>query len=315
MLNLFRPRCPVEFDAKDWIETRFSWLTNEFGIQRLVDGTTVLPTEEFFPLEYDCSENGIQLLMERVAAYMDVDASRLILNFYEDDSPQFMDVINGRTAGLYSENQGYFDIWLEVNGLDDAAGVLATLAHEIGHVLLLGERRISPDERDHEELTDLLTVFMGLGIFSANSVVRETSWTSGGWSGWSVGKRGYLSMHMFGYALALYALARGHPRPEWARHLRPDAKAYLHRGIRYITKTSDCKFKPAFASTKKPWTSVNWPQCLPPLRVSMHSLWNDVKSETLGSSSHWQAERSSRFLDRYEGSHRYRIRPGLGNVV
>lgn len=245
MLNPFSPKCPVDPESKRWIEERFTWLTDELGIRRLTSGKMILPTAEFLPLDYECTEEGIGDLMNRVAEYMDVDPTRLTLNFYEDNSPQFEGAINSRTAGLYVENEGNFDIWLAIDGLDDPAGVLATLAHEIGHVVLLGQRRVSPDEEDHEQLTDLLTVFLGLGIFPANSVVHETNWTGGGWSGWSIGKQGYLSMNMFGYALALYALARGEPKPQWATHLRPDVKAYLRRSIRYITRTSDCLYLPA----------------------------------------------------------------------
>lgn len=239
------PKCPVEPETKAWIETRFAWLTEQFGMERLSSGTIVLPTAEFFPREYTGAEEDVADLMERVAHSMDVDSTKLRLNFYEDDSPQFEGMTNFRTAGLYSESDAHFDIWLEVNGLENPAGVVATLAHEIGHVILLGQKRIAPDTEDHENLTDLLTVFLGLGIFTANNVIHETNWFQGGFSGWSVGKRGYLSMDMYGYAMALYTLARNEPSPEWAACLRPDVRAALKRGVRYITETLDCEFLPA----------------------------------------------------------------------
>jgi len=44
-----------------------------------------------------------------------------------------------------------------------------TALHELGHVLLLADGKISKDRKDHEHLTDLLTVWLGLGIFTANS--------------------------------------------------------------------------------------------------------------------------------------------------
>jgi hypothetical protein len=247
MLDWFRakPKCPVDESTKSWIETRFSWLTDKLGIERLQTGRTVLTTEEFLPLTYERTEEGIHDLMCRVATLMDVDSATLNLGFYEDGTPQFEGVINSRSAGLYTKTGEKFDIWLEVYSLDDPVSVIGTLAHEIGHVILLGQNRISPDEPDHEELTDLLTVFLGLGIFPANSVVYESNWTEGQWSGWSMGKRGYMSMDMYGYAMSLYTLARDDPSPEWAVHLRPDVRAALKRGVRYIESTQDCSFKPA----------------------------------------------------------------------
>jgi hypothetical protein len=53
------------------------------------------------------------------------------------------------------------------------------------------------------------------------------NWRDGQWSGWSVGKRGYMSMDMYGYALSLYTLERRDPFPQWASHLRPDVRAAL----------------------------------------------------------------------------------------
>ncbi len=240
-----KPRCPVDESTKRWIETRFAWLTNELGIECLLTARTVLPTKEFLPLTYECTEDGIHDLMCRVATFMDVDPATLNLGFYEDGTPQYEGVVNNRSAGLYTKTGEKYDIWLEVNSLDVPASVIGTLSHEIGHVILLGQNRISPDEPDHEELTDLLTVFMGLGVFPANSVVHESNWRYGQWSGWSVGKRGYLSMDMYGYAMSLYTLARNDPFPEWAVHLRPDVRAALKRGVRYIESTQDCEFLPA----------------------------------------------------------------------
>ncbi|QDV53825.1 hypothetical protein [Gimesia fumaroli] len=50
------------------------------------------------------------------------------------------------SVGLYSESDRHFDIWLELHSLEDPLNVIAILAHEIGHVILPGQRRISPDE-------------------------------------------------------------------------------------------------------------------------------------------------------------------------
>ncbi|QDU57344.1 hypothetical protein [Aeoliella mucimassa] len=251
MLSWFRskPSCPVDEASKRWIEHRFSWLTDQFGINRLLDAPIVIPTEEFLPLKYECTEEGIRHLMCLVASYMDVEPGCLKLGFYDDTKPHFEGMVHSGTAGLYVQSEeGKFDIWLEINSLADPASVVGTLSHEVGHVLLLGQNRISPEEEDHEPLTDLLTVYLGLGIFQANSVVHEAIWRQGHYSGWSMGRRGYLSMDMYGYAMALYTLARKDASPDWMVHLRPDVKGALKRGIRYILETKDCEYQPALQS-------------------------------------------------------------------
>jgi hypothetical protein len=86
MLGRFRskPTCPVSANDKAWIENRFSWLINEFGMQRLTKGIVILPTTQFFPTEYHRTKEEMQDIMYLVAEYMDVAPSLLRLNFYED---------------------------------------------------------------------------------------------------------------------------------------------------------------------------------------------------------------------------------------
>ncbi|WP_417386939.1 hypothetical protein [Gimesia sp.] len=209
-------------------------------MQRLTKGTVILPTTEFFPEEYHRTADEIQIIMKLVAEYMNVDPSLLQLNFYEDFRPEIDGMWIESSAGMYSESDRIFDIWLEIHSLDNPLNLIATLAHEIGHVLLLGQRRISHNEEDHEPLTDLLTVFLGLGLFPANVAVQERYWNDGPLSGWSMGRQGYLSMDMFGYAFALFAIARGEIAPKWLTQLRLDVRSACKQGMRYITETGDC---------------------------------------------------------------------------
>ncbi|QDT94347.1 zinc metalloprotease [Gimesia algae] len=242
MFGWFRskPVCPVSAEEKAWIENRFSWLIGEFGMQRLTKGTLILPTTDFFPEEYHRTADEIQKIMDLVAEYMNVSPSILRLNFYEDFRPEIEGMWTAGSVGMYSESARKFDIWLEIHSLENPLTVIATLAHEIGHVLLLGQRRISHIEEDHEPLTDLLTVYLGLGLFSANAVMQEHYWNDGPLSGWSMGRQGYLSMEMFGYAFALFGIARGEIAPKWLSQLRLDVRSACKQGMRYITETGDC---------------------------------------------------------------------------
>ncbi|NQT38457.1 MAG: tetratricopeptide repeat protein [Planctomycetes bacterium] len=231
MFGWFTPKCPVDTDAKLWIEYRMAWLIKSFGWEPLRKTEGVLPTEEHFPDPFDRSGDSIRRLLDRVAGYMDVDPSRIDLQFY-DEGP-----FDRRTAGLYDERDGKTTIWLEAANTEDAITTVATLAHELGHVRLLGERRVTEDAADHEPLTDLLTVFFGLGVFPANSVVTDNAYHSGNWEYWSISRQGYLSAPMFGYALALRAWLREETATRWAGWLRPDARVSFRRGRRYLNRS------------------------------------------------------------------------------
>src|SRR5262249_5916019 len=51
-----------------------------------------------------------------------------------------------------------------------------------------------------------------------------------------MGRRGYLTMPMFGYALAKFALARGEEQPPWERHLRPDVQSAYRMTRRFLAE-------------------------------------------------------------------------------
>jgi hypothetical protein len=109
----------------------------------------------------------------------------------------------------------------------DPVALVAIYAHEIGHELLLGSGRISMIRRpDHEPLTDLLTVFYGLGIFTANAAYERRPRPNG--RGKQPLARGYLREAALSEALAYYALLRGERRPTWDRYL----DAPVRRGMR-----------------------------------------------------------------------------------
>jgi hypothetical protein len=170
---------------------------------------------------------------------MGLDPGCVELSLYDDHSPLagqrgFEGQWQG-TAGLYHPESGRFRVWVESENLSDPLGMAATMAHELGHVHLLGHGRISGEAEDHEPLTDLLTVFFGLGVITANPVIREQSWQEGQYTCWKIGRRGYLTMPVFGYAMARFACWRGEDGAGWSRELRTDVRAAFKQGMRFLS--------------------------------------------------------------------------------
>ena len=177
-------------------------------------------------------------------------------------------------------------MWIEVDNLNDPLALVATMAHELAHVHLLGHGRISAEEDDHEPLTDLLTVFLGLGVFTANSVIREKYRDDGVISSWSIRRRGYLTMPKFGYSLARFASLRGEEEPEWAGHLRPDVRAAFDQARRFLAKRAE-------QSAAEVACPVRWPE-----RPPFDSIDPDPENPTHASMS------AEELLDRYAGGER-----------
>jgi hypothetical protein len=226
-------QCPVDASTRQWIDQRWAWLMREFGCEGFRKRPLILPDPKFFPDSYTGTFEDVEALLFRVACYMEIDPERIELKFYQETRLTDVGEHHG-TAGLYHEENGRFQIWLETRKLANPAALIATMAHELGHVHLLGHGRVSHDEEDHEPLTDLITVFFGMGVITANSVIHEDYWQAGHFTGWSMGRHGYLTMAMYGYAFALYARDRDEENPTWTRELRLDVRSAFKQATRYL---------------------------------------------------------------------------------
>jgi hypothetical protein len=235
------PKCPVEEDDKLWLEESMEWLLEEFGADAFREVKVVLPTDEFFPDSYSADEDDARALVDRVCEYMSVNPDLIQLEFFEDEGRQAQkDLVysEGSTEGAcghYRKRRDKFVIALESSQLTDPMSLVATIAHELGHVRLLGEGRVHGGFEDHEPLTDLLTVFFGLGVFTAHSAFTF----DGSSQGWQARTRGYLSEEMFGYALALFALMRGERNPVWSRYVEGSVGTFFKNGLKYLDKTGE----------------------------------------------------------------------------
>lgn len=235
-MRLFRPKCPVNEDQRLWIEESVDWLIGDFQDYDLLRSQVVLPTPEFFPDAFSGTEQCVRRMVDRVCMYMHIDPGRLDVQLFDDRPDWMAHPALGRTshhgpAGLFipDDENDKIVLGIESSGVSDPMSLVATIAHELGHVHLIADNRLTRDRSDHEPLTDLLTVLFGMGIFTANSAFTFRQWDDDTKHGWSARKLGYLSEEMYGYALALYALLRSETPPQWARYLTHNVKVYMSR--------------------------------------------------------------------------------------
>ena len=242
---LFGSSCPLDPEAKNWVEDRLVWLRDEFGADEFYGTPIILPTPEFFPDPYDGSYKSVQVLFDRVCDYMGVERGLIRLEFLQpSDNPLFL--VNGSGEAVPTEAAGWYEgevIRVNENEMPYPMNLVGTLAHELAHQRLLGEGRIDPDVYDNELLTDLTTVFKGMGIFLAN-VPRHWDGNYTFWPDTQLRKPEYMTGAMFGYALALLAWVRGNHNPTWAKYVYPGVRSELRQGLRFLTKTGQAKLRP-----------------------------------------------------------------------
>ena len=246
----FSPKLPVTEEERQWVDEGFRRLQKMLGRRRLLDAEVILPTAEYFPNPYDKSSASAEALFQRVCGYMRVDRSGIELHIFPDETEDLRKILpywhgnSGGCAGFYSHdpadddagNEARMLVALRSTQLKDPLSLVATMAHELGHVILLGGGLMNPKTSDHEPMTDLLTVFLGFGVFNANSAGRFKQYQDERRYGWSMQRLGYLAEEVYGYALAKFASERGEERPAWEKHLSTNVRAYYKRSRSWLAK-------------------------------------------------------------------------------
>ncbi|MFC1402595.1 MULTISPECIES: hypothetical protein [Streptacidiphilus] len=232
------PTCPVSRERQVWIESSMLWLVKQFGLDT-VRRPVALPTPDFFPVPFSGERREIRALLTRVCKVMQVDPLFIWMRLF--DGPDTEELSRGEArrfaVGLYLRAWDFSVISLDRMDAAAPAVLAATIAHELGHVRLLGEDRITTARKDHEQLTDLATVYLGMGVFTANAAL--TSHHRGPAAdrpepGWIM-THGYLSQSDLAYALACCCRLRGETRePAWAEQLKPAPRRTLVQGLAYL---------------------------------------------------------------------------------
>lgn len=249
-------RCPVPRATQEWIESSLDWCTSEFGAEVLTRDVS-LPTAGFLPVPYTATTEQIATIINRACVLMGVDRAAVQVDLFDGTAEKqrlaALKSAKSRAVGHFHMADGRAVVGLDRSEAADPSVLTAIIVHELGHVRLLGERRITRDRRDHERLTDLLTVYFGFGIFSANAALTYAK-AARTWSVHPLGeldertlnaarndgfqRLGYLREPEFGYTLACYCWLRAEPEPPWARYLDTGVRAYLKPGLGYLAQTA-----------------------------------------------------------------------------
>lgn len=120
---------------------------------------------------------------------------------------------------------------------DTAEDPLRTVA-ELAYQYSYHYWRSRPDHRPLDidpRTTNLLPVCFGFGVLASGACLYDQQWSQAGWSGWSISRSGYYNAVELGFALALFARARGESKPPWSRSLRLDSRVTFDQTWRYFS--------------------------------------------------------------------------------
>ncbi len=202
MFGLFRRGALLDTELSDWQFGCFQWLLKHTGgIHPYRRRRLILPTREFFPHDGSQGHAFAEMLFQQVKVHAGMADWPTQLQCQEADpntlvSPQaFVQGLKPSPAGTFRAlKEGGALITYNPQQLHNPMSLVATFAHELAHYRTAGFPEPPPGGWEvWEPATDIAAVFLGFGIFAANSRFHFTHFNNGSTSGWRWQHQGYVS--------------------------------------------------------------------------------------------------------------------------
>jgi hypothetical protein len=248
----FSSSSPIDSKTELWIKECFAYFMEKLGKNKCDTIKMILPVKENFPIQFDGSYESIDALLKTICKIMSVNRENIILTGFSNQADDIDNSLKEIMPVWYSEGRpgaaGYYSdqshaekvhISIKNDHLKDPISLVATITHELCHYILLNRWNLPHERDDMEPMTDLLTIYFGMGIFTANAAIQFNQWQDNQRQGWSMARQGYLTLEIIGFALALWAVQKKELNPVWLKHLCTDAKAYCRQSIKYLLKKSN----------------------------------------------------------------------------
>ena len=245
-MGLFGPRFMFDEGTTDWIFDTYAWALESFGTDVFFQHTDlVLPNDDFFPDRLDQMDDIAEDLFTAVRKHAGMEewACRLVAQ-EEDANPHIGPALliqgaPGGPAGTFSMSGGKtptVEISYNPSQLSRPEALIATFAHELAHYLVHSVNTRPPGGEEFEEhATDLVAVFMGFGVFLANSAFSFSQYTDVDVQGWQTHAQGYLSESELTYCLAVFLHLKNIDRQT--------VESYLDRNLRKDLKIATKEMK------------------------------------------------------------------------
>lgn len=236
-----KPKLPITSDDKNWVDESFLLLQEILGKEHFNGLITITPTKNFYNWTFKGNEEDAEFILERTKEIMMINDATIKLKYFSDQPIEMSDGtilstpadINGNwksASGIYKELENEKIIYIEKSQLKNTISLIATMAHELSHYILLGENRI---EENDEYLTDLTAIAYGFGIFLGNSRFQHSKYQNTNFSGWEMSSQGYLPEQIIGYAMAWLSYNRNE-NTDYKKFLNKDLEKFFNKSFNYL---------------------------------------------------------------------------------
>lgn len=247
MFWLFKSKPVLDPEVVNWIFDAYKWAFSNFGKDVFYNDTTLItPSNKHFPDKVTTPEDVATTTFARVKTYAGMENWQCRLLPQEPEQPRQIDSAftmensSSGTAGTFSIQKNEQDKHEAIVTFNPELtrrphALVATFAHELAHYLEATITDPPPGgEQCHEYATDFLAVFLGFGIFQANSAFDFQQYTEGTTIGWSYQRLGYLNQYTLVYILAVFCILKEIDYVLVHRYLKDPLCSYYKKAVKEI---------------------------------------------------------------------------------
>jgi hypothetical protein len=248
MFGLFRKGPLLDAELTQWQFGCFEWLLQHTGgMAAFKQRRLILPTPQFFPHDGSRGHAFAEMIFNQVKAHAGMADWPCTLQCQEADpntmvSPQaFVKGAPSSPSGTFRAlKEGGALITYNPEQLRNPMALVATFAHELAHYRTAQFPEPPPGGWEvWEPATDLAAVFLGFGIFLANSRFNFGQFNDGKTAGWRWQQQGYVSevevLHMHAIFSAVHGLKPG----ETLAHLKSALRGIYKRVLKDAAQNAD----------------------------------------------------------------------------
>jgi hypothetical protein len=236
----FKRKPVVDAEAAAWHANNFAWLIRRLGgNDAFMETKLVLPKSGFFVFDGEQGHPLAVRIFDQVKNYCGMADWDVDLvpddNPLAEPSPVSVAMIapQKHALGTFAVAGNRIQISYVPALLQRPDRLIATFAHELAHYLLATVAESPPCEEDEIEfLTDLAAVYLGFGVFLANTRFDFEVLHDGPMQGWRMAHSGYLPEADLIFSLSLFLRAKSLHPDEVLDCLKPHLAAMLRRTMR-----------------------------------------------------------------------------------
>ena len=247
MYSLFKTKPVLTGDDLQFQIETFKWLMKHFGGDDFHKETElILPTRKYFPAEVSSAEEAVLETFAQVKKFAGMSEWPCELVEQEPDvevkvaATVALENAPATPHGTFSLNDEIVQITYNPALASNPPQLVATLAHELAHYLTATAPEPPPGGWDNWEFaTDLAAVFLGFGIFLANSAFNFQQYADVESQGWSCQRSGYLTEPELAFALAVFCKLKLIAPSVATSHLKPNLKKLFKNSNKQLESSSN----------------------------------------------------------------------------